>query len=294
MSLHPELHPISVESLGPPDVAEVLAFLERDSVLNVYLVALVLRDALARPGDEVWGARRHGRLGALVYLGGHSGAVLPVGDDLEAIRRLGDQASARRTLLPRRFQVIGARDAAGALLERFPRDRAPRLEREQLYFVLEPGALAPFEPLPELRAGRREDYALLYESGAALRAEELLEDPRGIDPVAYARRVEEDCRDGHTFVWRDARGLCFRASVSAITDDAAQISGVYTPPELRGRGIATRALAELCSRLLRRSRRLCLFVNTFNDPALALYRRLGFTPRAPWRSAFFDTFAPPA
>jgi predicted GNAT family acetyltransferase len=153
---------------------------------------------------------------------------------------------------------------------------------------LAPKDLPAFDRLPELRPARREDYALVYETGAALRAEELLEDPRTIDAPAYARRAEEDCRDGHTWVWRDARGLVFRASVSALTTEAAQISGVYTPPEFRNQGIAQRALAELCTRLMERTRRACLFVNRINAPAIAVYRRLGFADHADWASAFFE------
>ena len=130
---------------------------------------------------------------------------------------------------------------------------------------------------PDLRTARREDYAFLYHAGADLRTEELLEDPRVVDPVAFARRVEEECRDGWTWVLRDARGLCFRAGVSALTSEAAQISGVYVPPALRGRAASPlRALGELCTCLIQRSRVVCLFVNDFNEPALNLYRRLGF------------------
>src|SRR4029078_3817484 len=73
--------------------------------------------------------------------------------------------------------------------------------------------------------------------------------------------------------------------------DAAQVSGVYTPPEHRGRGYATRGLAEQCMRLFERSRHVCLFVNDFNAPALALYRRLGFRVIASWASAFYDPAA---
>ena len=129
---------------------------------------------------------------------------------------------------------------------------------------------------------------LVYESGARLRAEELEEDPREADPAGYRRRVEEECRDGHTYLWKDAAGLCFRASVSALTSDAAQISGVYTPPERRNRGLARRGLSELCARLLERSRAACLFVNDFNGSAIALYRRVGFVDRAAWCSYFYD------
>ncbi len=288
MAIHPGIGAPVLDRLGPRDVPEVLSFLEDDPVLNVYLVALVLRDALARPSDVWWGARRDGRLTALLFVGAHSGAVLPSGDDLVALRSLGEAAVLEPALQPARVQVIGARDAVAALCERFPGPGPTlRLEREQVYLALDraPGSAGTL--LPELRTARREDYAFLYNAGADLRAEELLEDPREVDPVAYARRVEEECRDGWTWLWRDGRGLCFRAGISALTPHAAQVSGVYVPPALRGQGIARRALGELCARLLLRTRHVCLFVNDFNAPALALYRRLGFEVKADWASAFY-------
>ena len=288
MALHPGIGTPVLDRLGPRDVPEVLSFLEDDPVLNVYLIALVLRDALARPHDTWWGARRDGRLTAILYVGAHSGAVLPAGDDAEAHRALGQAAFDERPVTPSRLQLIGPRDAVAALRERFPGPGAvARLERSQVYLVLERSPGGPATLAPELRTARREDYAFLYHAGADLRTEELLEDPRAVDPIAFARRVEEECRDGWTWILRDARGLCFRAGVSALTSEAAQVSGVYVPAALRGQGIATRALGELCARLLLRSRVVCLFVNDFNAPALALYRRLGFRLLAPWASAFY-------
>lgn len=287
MSVAPRPDRLAAERLGPADLVEAFAFLDRDPVLNVYLQALLLRDALGRPQDEFWGVRRDGAWAGMVYLGALSGAVLPVGDDAEAMRVLG-RTAIERLPRPQRFQVIGARAAVDPFLDRFMRSGlVPRLDRAQVYMALEPADLPPFARLPELRPATRDDLALVYESGADLRAEELEEDPRLVDPLGYRRRVEDECRDAHTWLWMGDEGLRFRSSVSAVTADAAQVSGVYTPPGLRGRGHARRGLSELCARLFAASRSVCLFVNDTNAPALAVYRQLGFRDRAAWRSLFY-------
>ena len=290
MTLHRDAGVTSLDRLGPADLVETFGYLDRDPVLNVYLLALTLRDALGQPRDEFWALRREGEIVGLLHLGGQSGAVLPLGEGADRLGMLAEHVVARRSFLPRRFQVIG-RFAAVAEIDRRLEARhiRPRLRRRQVYMAVERGQLAPFECLPELRQARPADYDLTFRTGAMLRAEELDEDPRAADPIAYAKRVEEECRDGCTHLWQDDLGLCFRASVSALTPDAAQVSGVFTPPERRSRGLARRGLSELCLRLLERSRSVCLFVNEFNTPAVALYRRLGFTTLADWGSAFYDT-----
>ena len=75
MTLEHDVHSTTAARLGPADVPELVAFLDDDPVVNVYLLALVLRDALARPRDEYWAVRRGGRIAAALYLGAHSGAV---------------------------------------------------------------------------------------------------------------------------------------------------------------------------------------------------------------------------
>jgi uncharacterized protein len=289
MTLYHETRAWSMDRLGPPDLLEVFGFLDRDPVVNVYLLALTLRDGLAHPRDEFWGVRRDGELVGLLHLGGASGATLPIGDDPEALERVAEQAVARLGFLPGRFQVIGPQRAVDTVVARLgDSGLAPRLARQQVYMSVDRGEIPAFERLAELRRATRDDHELVHESGAMLRAEELDEDPRAADAAGYAKRVEEECRDGYTHLWVDADGLCFRASVSALTPDAAQVSGVYTPPARRNRGLARRALSELSERLFERSRSVCLFVNDFNAPALALYRRIGFRDRAPWASAFYD------
>jgi len=289
MSLYSATGPIALDRLGTEDLIETFGYLDRDPVLNVYLIALSVRDALARPNDEYWAARRDGAIAGLLHLGGRTGAVLPVADDSATLSALAEQLMHRLDAVPRRFQVIGTREAVDVFATRMAIDGlVPRILRRQHYQHLTPDRLAPFEPLPELRPALLSDFDLVLESGARMRNEELEEDPLVTDRIGYARRVEEECREGATWLWTDAKGLCFRASVSARTPDAAQISGVYVPPERRGRGIARRGMSELCARLLQDSRAACLFVNDFNAPALEVYRRIGFEHYADWGSAFYD------
>src|SRR5262249_60448956 len=91
----------------------------------------------------------------------------------------------------------------------------PLIHRHQIYMELEPTWLAPFERLPELRRAGREDYAMVFESGARLRAEELEEDPRRADAAGYARRTEDEGRDGYTHIWSATDGPPVRARRSA-------------------------------------------------------------------------------
>src|SRR5260221_13278635 len=134
MALHPGIGTPVLDRLGPRDVPEVLSFLEDEPVLNVYLIALVLRDALARPNDAWWGARRDGRLSALLFVGAPSGAGLPAGADPQAHRLLGQRASEAKLARPTRLQIIGPRSAVGAVRENFPAPGAvARLERSQGY-----------------------------------------------------------------------------------------------------------------------------------------------------------------
>ena len=281
---------VIVEQAGYPEMVEVFGWLDRDPVVNAYLVALVLRDGLGAPRDEYWVARRGGALAGLVCLGGSSGAVLPVGDDPAGLTALAECVAERIVVVPRHFQVVGPRVAVAAMVARLREaGLAPRLELTQTYMAVERGGLPPFERLAELRPARPEDYDLVHRTGAELRAEELEEDPRQADPETYARRVEEECRQGYTYLWLADGALLFRASLSALTADAVQISGVFVPPGHRNRGLARRGLAELCTRLFARTRAACLFVNDSNAPAIAVYLRLGFRPCAQWASAFFDS-----
>ncbi len=74
------------------------------------------------------------------------------------------------------------------------------------------------------------------------------------------------------------------AQCSAETEDHAMIGGVATLNQQRGRGYAAACVAALCAHLLSKGvQRVCLFYLSSNEPAAALYRRLGFAPFGEWQ-----------
>ena len=79
----------------------------------------------------------------------------------------------------------------------------------------------------------------------------------------------------------------FKAEASAWTPSAVQLQQVWTDPEARGRGDASRALRDLIRLLLERVPTVCLFVRPENAPALALYDRIGMERTHTYRSLLF-------
>ena len=78
------------------------------------------------------------------------------------------------------------------------------------------------------------------------------------------------------------------SATSALVEQTLQLQGIWTPPELRGRGLATASLAAICDRLLEVSPTLSLYVNDFNEAAIALYRRVGFGTSAIFRPYYSE------
>jgi ribosomal protein S18 acetylase RimI-like enzyme len=79
----------------------------------------------------------------------------------------------------------------------------------------------------------------------------------------------------------DRDELVCLAGIHVLSDWAsvAAVGNVFTRPDKRGRGLATRTSAAVVSALLEREiRTIVLNVAMENEPAIRCYRRLGFTP----------------
>jgi RimJ/RimL family protein N-acetyltransferase len=83
-------------------------------------------------------------------------------------------------------------------------------------------------------------------------------------------------RRGEAFVWDHGGAVCMATAVGG-TPNGIRVSGVFTPPELRGRGYATSCVAALTARQLERGRRFCfLYTDAANPTSNAIYERVGY------------------
>ena len=100
----------------------------------------------------------------------------------------------------------------------------------------------------------------------------------GFDPVDGAHRVKALARNPHlVFSCIEEAGQPLAAGAAAFSQGWASIHGMRTVPMSRGRGLASRVLADLAEAATDRAlERVFLQVEEGNSAALALYRRVGF------------------
>ena len=154
----------------------------------------------------------------------------------------------------------------------------PLLHRDQVLYVVRRGMpLGP--PAEDLRPAGEKDLSWLAEAGYALAREDLgvpawaLSRPR-LRMVAAGR-----IRKGKTFVIRRGGKPVFKVNLAVGVREGALIEGVFTDPEHRGKGLASRGVAALCGELLREYPLVALHVGAENRPARRAYEKAGLRER---------------
>ncbi len=278
------LSPFTILSRDETD--EVLDYLLRDPIETVFLRGLILRVGLAigrRFGCFVAHRQPDGELGGVMLM---STLVVPYATDPAAPIAFGDALRSSPYVMR---NIVGASATVEELWSAMRpwRPRPRLLRRSQPVYVVDRSSLF-YLPAPRLRRASLGDLDLLVRAGATMMIEEVEEDPLRRRPEQYRGHVRDRILRGDEFLWADEEGLCFKCNVSSRTPEAAQIEGVFTPPERRGLGFATRGLSEVCNRLLGEIPQLTLYVNDFNTPAIGLYEKLGFRRSGEFQSIFFD------
>jgi predicted GNAT family acetyltransferase len=104
--------------------------------------------------------------------------------------------------------------------------------------------------------------------------------PNDEDPNRLAMDIENQQRKNETlFFWKRADDFqpVSMASNSRETRNGATISLVYTPPEFRGKGHASRIVAALSDRCLKSGKKFCnLFTDLLNPTSNSIYQKIGY------------------
>jgi uncharacterized protein len=265
-----------VRPIGRGDEAVALEALDRNPVRDVFIASRILHDgALTTFGPSpLWGAFEDGHLRGMLHVGPN---LVPATDDQAACEAL---AAAAGGLYPTRM-VVGERVTVELLWSLIgPSYPAPReVRRRQYVYAVEPDLLVHDHHgrgRGVARLAERSDEDRVLRLSAAMYTEEMGENPMARDPDGYRRRVRMLISRGWTYVYEQAGRLQFKMDVGCASHHTAQIQGVYVPPELRGRGVGTTAMAACCDLALDRHPNLSLYVNDFNTTAVALYERIGF------------------
>jgi len=262
--------------IGPGLRTSLMALLDQDPVANVFLRS-ELRLGVAL--DGWWGLGGKGALRAALMTGPLAVPWIPDPDDVPAFADVLHQQQVPRL-------IIGPAPAVRALTASLaPRRRPTEVRDPQPVMVL--GAVPRGLPSAPVRRGRREDLDLLTVASAAMHREEMGVDPLVLDAAGWRQRMATLIDRGWSYLLMVGDEIAFKVELSAWTPEAVQLQGVWTDPRFRRRGIATAAMAAVCAELLAEVPICSLYVNAYNEPALRLYRRLGFRQAGEFATVIF-------
>jgi hypothetical protein len=271
--------------LDDRDRAAALAICAVDPVANVFVESRIRAFGLdpGRLGAQMWGYEQGGRLVSLCYGGAN---LVPVQATSPAVAAFADRALRQG----RRCSSIVGTSAAVSELWGFLRPHwGPARDVRASQPLMAIDGPSPVAPDPAVRRVRFDELEILQPASIAMFTEEV-----GISPLAgdggasYRSRVAELVRSGRAFARIEDGRVIFKAEVGAATPQACQVQGVWVHPEHRGQGMASPGMAAVVA-LARQfvSPVVSLYVNDFNTPARATYKRAGFAEVGEFMSVLF-------
>lgn len=262
--------------------AVALAFLRCDPRENVFLISRIMRSGMSDSRNPA-----HGRfLGAfdadqslrgLAFIGNTGALILTVDEPWVAAEFVDPilDAGYHFGILVTTF------DAGREFLSPYKKKsgRKPTLDRKQTWYVLDSDDLVR-KGIKEIdmEQASLDSIDELTDLACAMVAEDLKLDAGTVDRRHYRLRMTERAMDGRAFLCRDADSKpLFKADLSVVGPEGALIEGVYTQPDHRNQGIATRGLYTLCKDLLKRDVPfISLHVDERNKAARKAYEKVGF------------------
>lgn len=260
---------LRVEPVSQATLRPALDYLARSPYLNVFISHVLLHDSASWVRKNVVVIAGESGIAGVAYYGrqiviaAEPNAIAPLAAYL--LRHSGTSMIVGPRESVREFWKIAGR-----------RMGRPRLVRErQLVMMVDSQRLRRSGPDVAVRHAEIHDWRAVAESSATMIRQELEYDPRR-NSANFNMTIREMIDRRLWWVGLAGARLAFFCNIGPWSEQTAQLQGIWTPPELRGQGLATASLAAICDRLFEITPTLSLYVNDFNDAAIALYRRVGF------------------
>lgn len=272
--------------LDPGELGAAVAILESEPVANAFVASRVQAAGLDpwRLGGEMWGWYADGRLRSLCYSGAN---LVPICASPEAVRAFADRA---RRAGRRCSSIVGPAEPTAHLWRLLEPTWGPAREvRANQPLMVTDRVPDTVRPDPLVRRIRKEELETIMPACVAMFTEEV-----GVSPLAgdggllYQARVAELVGAGRSFARIDDGKVIFKAEIGAATSHACQIQGVWVAPEFRGQGLSESGMAAVVRYALADvAPVVSLYVNDYNTPARASYRRVGFREVGAFMSVLF-------
>ncbi len=259
-----------IESISEATRAPALKYLARSPYLNVFLSHVLLHNPSLSERKHVAVALERGKVLGVAYWG----RQLVLAAEPAVVGDFGEYARRHRG----ERMIVGPRETVAQYWQAVRAWHAPpRLVRDRQYVMMVDRAnLRRHERRGiTVRHAGLDEWRAVAESSAEMVRQELAYDPRRGAPE-FGAGIREMIERNLWWVGVADGRICFFCNIGPWCTKTIQLQGIWTPEELRGRGLATRSLAALCDRMLDVSPTLSLYVNDFNERAIALYRRVGF------------------
>lgn len=261
---------------------EALAFLARSPYANVFLSYLIMFDLASATRNALYIALDNDdNIKGVAYFSRQVALAADSPAAIEAFASIGATHRGEKMIVGPRPEIAAYWDLVREKHER------PRLIRDrQFVMMLDRSMLQPYDRAVLARRARIDEWPAVADNSASMIAAELEYDPMLSSPE-FTANVRAMIDRGLWWVGESLGRLCFFCNVGPWSPQTAQLQGIWVPPELRGKGLATSALGAVCDRVLEVAPTLSLYVNDFNDRAIALYERIGFKTVSEFQTILF-------
>lgn len=257
--------------LDSHDVRWVRAVLDADPVTSC-MVAARVETAGADPwrlGGELWGFGQ--RLEGLCFCGVN---LVPLRGDRAALRAFAGRALRRGRGCS---SLVGPADPVLTLWQELMGGWGPSREVRADQPLLAMACAPTVRADPLVRQVRPDELDRYLPAAVTMFIEEVGIDPtQGDGGAGYRARVAELISTGRAFARFEDNEVVFKAEIGAMSARVGQLQGVWVRPDRRGHGLGTAGTAAVVERLVGLGRVASLYVNSYNHPARAAYRKLGF------------------